>query len=167
MDTNKHPLKKVAIWIRVSTDEQNTDNQLFQLQEFCNRRNWEIVEVYDLTGISAYRNAHEKYLRTAQKAGRGNQFDTLVVWSLDRLSRGGAEAILKIVREFDQYGVSVVSVQEEWTETTDPLMRELIMGIVGWVAKFESKRRSERTKAGLERAKREGRKLGRPKKNKV
>ena len=41
------------------------------------------------------------------------------------------------------------------------------MGIVGWVAKFESKRRSERTKAGLERAKREGRKLGRPKKNKV
>ena len=138
-----------------------------QLQEFCNRRNWEIVEVYDLTGISAYRNAHEKYLRTAQKAGRGKQFDTLVVWSLDRLSRGGAEAILKIVREFDQYGVSVVSVQEEWTETTDPLMRELIMGIVGWVAKFESKRRSERTKAGLERAKREGRKLGRPKKNKV
>ena len=78
MDTNKHPLKKVAIWIRVSTDEQNTDNQLFQLQEFCNRRNWEIVEVYDLTGISAYRNAHEKYLRTSKSLFRPSSNSVLV-----------------------------------------------------------------------------------------
>lgn len=167
MDSNKHSIKKVALFLRVSTNDQFTENQRIQLEDFCNRRNWEITQVYDLTGISAYQNAHEKYLRSVQKDGRANRFNVLLVWSLDRLSRGGAESILKIVREFEETGVHVISIQEDWTENTDPMFRELYLSIIGWVAKFESKRRSERTKLGLERAKKEGKKLGRPKKSKV
>ena len=90
-------MKKVALWIRVSTSEQDTTNQKIALEEFCERRNLEITRIYDLTGISAYRNQHEKTLREVQKEGRANQVDTLLVWSLDRLSRGGAESLLKIV----------------------------------------------------------------------
>ena len=157
-------MKKVALWIRVSTSEQDTTNQKIALEEFCERRNLEITKIYDLTGISAYRNQHEKILREVQKDGRANQFDTLLVWSLDRLSRGGADSLLKIVREFDVIGVQVISLQESWTETSDPMMRSLVMSVVGWVAEHESIRRSERTKAGLEKARLQGKKLGRPKK---
>ena len=150
-------MKKVALWIRVSTSEQDTTNQKIALEEFCERRNLEITRIYD-------RNQHEKTLREVQKEGRANQFDTLLVWSLDRLSRGGAESLLKIVREFDEIGVQVISLQESWTETSDPMMRSLVMSVVGWVAEHESIRRSERTKAGLEKARLQGKKLGRPKK---
>lgn len=156
--------RKVAIWIRVSTEEQTTENQRIALETFCKHRGWEIVKEYDLTGVSAYRNKHEQVLRQAQKDGRANQFDTLLVWALDRLSRQGAEGILRLVREFDEYGVQVVSIQEEWLEQSDPFIRQILLAIIGWVGKFESERLSERTKSGLRRAKERGVKLGRPKK---
>tara|TARA_B100000029_G_scaffold97226_1_gene87506 strand:+ start:3766 stop:4506 length:741 start_codon:yes stop_codon:yes gene_type:complete len=156
--------KKVAIWVRVSTDQQNTENQLHELQEWAKFRGFEVTKTYDLTGVSARHNAHAKILKQAQTDARANQFNTLIVWALDRLDRGGPEKILKIVREFSEYGCDVISLQESWTETVNPEMRDLMLAIIGWIAKFESERRSERTKAGLEEARRKGKKLGRPRK---
>ena len=85
----------------------------------------------------------------------------VLVWSLDRLSREGALAILSLVQRLSVCGVRVLSYQESWTEAPGEL-GELLYALAGWVARMESQRRSERTKAGLVRVKAQGKKLGRP-----
>ncbi len=70
-------------------------------------------------------------------------------------------AILQLVSRFGTWGVKVLSYQEPWTEAPGEL-GELLFALAGWVARMESQRRSERTKAGLARVKANGRKLGRP-----
>ena len=92
---------------------------------------------------------------------RAGHFDILLVWSLDRLSREGVAATLEIVNRLGQSGVKVWSLQESWTEVEGPL-QELLLSIVAWVARMESERRSERTKAGIARARTEGKHIGRP-----
>ena len=73
----------------------------------------------------------------------------LLVWALDRLSREGAAAILNLIDAFKVYGVRVISYQEAWTEAPGQI-GEILYAITGWVARMESQRRSERTKAGIE-----------------
>lgn len=85
----------------------------------------------------------------------------LLVWALYRLSREGALGILLLIRRFRQAGVKVISLQERWTEAPSEL-EEVLLAITGWVARMESQRRSERTKAGVARLKAKGVKLGRP-----
>ena len=83
----------------------------------------------------------------------------LLVWALDRLSREGPLATLEIVHRLGQSG-QVWSYQEPWTEAGGELL-DLLLAIAGWVARMESHRRSERTKAGLVRAMAQGKRLGR------
>ena len=86
---------------------------------------------------------------------------TVLVWALDRLSREGALAIWSLVQKLSACGVKVLSYQESWTEAPGELA-EFLYALTGWVAKMESQRRSERTKAGLARVKAQGKCLGRP-----
>ena len=155
-------MTKTAIWLRVSTDQQNTENQLRPLEGYAQRRGLEHVATFDISNVSAFRGQQEKYLSDVLAAARLGKFHILLVWALDRLSRGGPEEILRIVRKFNEFGCEVWSLQEPWTEVQGEL-RELLLSVVGWVAAMESRRKSERTKAGLERAKANGSKLGRPK----
>jgi putative DNA-invertase from lambdoid prophage Rac len=90
---------------------------------------------------------------------RKQQFDTVLVWALDRLSREGPLAILTLVNRLKQYGVKVISYQESWTEAPGELA-DLSFALTGWVARMESQRRSERTKAGLARVKAMGKHHG-------
>ena len=92
---------------------------------------------------------------------RQRRFQAVLVWALDRLSREGALAILSLVHKLSSYGVKVLSYQENWTEAPGEL-GELLYALAGWVARMESQRRSERTKAGLARIKAQGKRLGRP-----
>ncbi len=92
------------------------------------------------------------------KKGR---FQVVLVWALDRLSREGALAILSLAHKLSVCGVKVLSYQESWTEAPGELA-ELLYALTGWVARMESQRRSERTKAGLARVKAQGKRLGRP-----
>jgi len=92
---------------------------------------------------------------------RKRRFDFVLVWALDRLSREGPLVILTLVNRLKICGVKVISYQESWTEAPGEL-GELLYALSGWVARMESQRRSERTKAGLARVKAQGRKLGRP-----
>lgn len=151
---------KVALWLRVSGDEQDTDNQRLQLEDEARRRGYDIIKVYDAT-VSAYQGAHQKLLTEVFADARRHIFDVLMFWALDRLSREGPLATLEIVHRLTQAGVGVVSLQEPWLEVSGE-MRELLIAITGWVARMESTRRSERTKAGLERARANGVKIGRP-----
>jgi DNA invertase Pin-like site-specific DNA recombinase len=153
---------KCAVYLRVSTVEQHTDNQLPALEAFAKTRGWEVAEVYS-ENASSWTAGHQKELarlKTDIRSGR-RKFDILLVWALDRLSREGSAAILNLVDTFKGYGVRVISYQETWTEAPGPAA-EIMFAIAGWVAKMESERRSERTKAGLVRALANGKRLGRP-----
>lgn len=120
------------------------------------------MTVYDMTGVSA-RGQQQAALHEVLIRARQGQFTALLCWALDRLTREGAEAFLRVYRQFNEIGCQVISLTEPWTETADPLMRELVLGIMGSIAKMESDRISARTKAGMERAREQGVHLGRPK----
>jgi DNA invertase Pin-like site-specific DNA recombinase len=151
---------KAAIWLRVSDPGQHAENQLPELQVWAERRGLEVVQVYQVTE-SAYRGAHQKALTEVYQDARSGKFQVLLVWALDRLSREGIGPMLEIINRLGQHKVRVISLQESWTEVEGPL-QELLLSIVAWVARMESERRSERTLAGLARAKAEGKRLGRP-----
>ena len=154
---------KAALYLRVSSIEQTTENQLPALQAYAESRGYEIVEVYR-ERESAWKVGHQKELaRLLNDCRNGrHRFALVLVWALDRLSREGAAAILNLVNRFKTYGVRVISYQESWTEAPGEI-GEILYAIAGWVARMESERRSERTKAGLARAISQGKKLGRPK----
>jgi putative DNA-invertase from lambdoid prophage Rac len=151
---------KAAIWARVSTTDQETENQVRQLRGMAERRGLEVVEVY-FVEASAWKGKHRAQLDLAVRDARAGRYTVLLVWALDRLAREGPLDTLQVVDRFAKLGVQVVSKQEPWTEAAGEL-RDLLLAIVGWVARFESARRSERTKAGLERVRAEGKRLGRP-----
>ena len=153
-------IEKAGLLLRVSDSGQHTENQLPDLQAWANRRGLEIVQVYELQE-SAWRGAHEKMLSQVYRDARQGKFQVLLVWALDRLSREGPLATLEIVHRLGQAGVQVWSYQEPWTEAGGELL-DLLLAIAGWVARMESNRRSERTKAGLKRAVSQGKRLGRP-----
>ena len=153
---------KAACYLRVSTGQQDVSNQLPAIKEWCDRRGYEMGEVYQEVE-SAWRAGHQRELSRLLddiRSGR-RKFDYLIVWALDRLCRQGIGPVLQLVSTFETYGVKVISLQESWTATEGP-MRELFIAMAAWAGKFESDRRSERTKAGLTRAVANGKKLGRP-----
>jgi len=156
-------MTKCVIYLRVSSSEQTVENQLPQLLEFAKSHGYEVAEVYQ-ENESAWRNGHQKELaRLLSDLRTGKRrYDYLVVWALDRLSRQGIAATLQLINSFEALGCRVVSIQESWIADNGP-MREVFAAMAAWAAKFESDRRSERTLAGLDRARREGKTLGRPK----
>ena len=151
---------KAGILVRVSDPGQHTDNQLSDLLAWADRRGLEVVVTYQFQE-SAWKGAHQKQLAQVYRDGRAGKFQVLLVWAIDRLSREGPLATLEIVHRLGQSGIQVWSYQEPWTEAGGELL-DLLLAIGGWVARMESNRRSERTKAGLRRAINQGKRLGRP-----
>jgi len=153
-------MKKVVIYLRVSSTEQSLENQLPVLQRWIEVRGHELLEVYQ-EQESAWRTGRQKELARLLSELPRRKVDICLVWSLDRLTREGIGTIFSIVDKFKSHGVQVVSFQEPWTEQAGP-MADILYAITAWVAQFESARLSERTKAGLVRARAAGRILGRP-----
>jgi putative DNA-invertase from lambdoid prophage Rac len=153
--------QRCAIWARVSKDEQESGNQLAELREYAGRHGLGIVTEYVADGASAWTGAHREQLRQALDDARLGRYDVLLVWALDRLSREGVEATLGLLRRFREHGVMVWSLRESWTETSDPRMAELLGSLYAWMAAEESRRRSERVRAGLDRRRSKGLPVGR------
>jgi DNA invertase Pin-like site-specific DNA recombinase len=151
---------KCCVYLRVSTCQQDTENQAIALGQWAEQRGFEVVQIYQ-EEESAWKAGHQRELSRLVMDARKRKFRVVLVWALDRLSREGSAAILGIVSKLSRHGVKVLSYQESWTEALGEL-GELLFAIAGWVARMESQRRSERTKAGLERARLKGKKLGRP-----
>lgn len=154
LEFSRNGQNRVAIYLRVSTDKQTTENQLPGLHFLCQQRGWEVVKVYEEQG-TAWDAGHQPELAKLTEQARKAQFNIVLVWALDRLCRQGSTVILQMVDKFKRYGVRVISVQEPWTEAPGELA-DLLYSIAGWVAQQESKRRSERVKAGLARARMQG-----------
>jgi len=151
---------KVSIYSRVSSGEQDTANQSMVLTDWAKQRGFEVVKVYE-EEESAWKSGHQRVLADLVADAGRRRFQAVLVWALDRLSREGALAILSLVNRLSSFGVKVLSYQESWTEAPGELA-ELLYALTGWVARMESQRRSERTRAGLARVKAQGKRLGRP-----
>lgn len=149
---------KAVIYARVSTDLQDTDNQVMALEAWAKQRGFDVITVYR-ESESAWRQGHQKELAKLIIEARRQRFDIVLVWALDRLSREGAGAILNLIDTLKP--VRVFSYQEPWTEAPG-VVADILYAITGWVAQMESQRRSERTRAGLAKAITNGRTLGRP-----
>ncbi|MDG7029111.1 MAG: recombinase family protein [Nitrososphaerota archaeon] len=154
---------RVAIYARVSTTKQETENQVVQLREYAARMGWAVVEVLKETehGWEPEREKLQELLDLA----RFREIDIALVWALDRFSRQGVAATLKLVEDLHRSGVKLWSYQEPFLRESDLAMSELVLSFLAWAAKQEHVQISERTKAGLERVRVAGRKLGRPKKH--
>lgn len=157
---------KAAFWMRVSTGNQRADNQLPDLEQFAAAHGYQITERYQ-TSDSAWKNGGGKeYRATLERAlndAHAGRFQVLIVWALDRIirdSEGGAEAALRLFREFRKRGCIVVSVKESWLNGS-PEVQDILIAFAGWMAQRESARRSERIKIGLDRRRAEGKPVGR------
>lgn len=158
-------MDNIAAYIRVSSSDQEAKNQLPAIKAWAESRGYDNSKMVIYSeSESAWHNGHQKELSRllADLRSGKRKYDYLLVWALDRLSRQGIATVLQLINTFEAYGCHVVSCQESWTAVAGP-MREMFIAMSAWAAKFESDRRSERTKAGLERALKEGKTLGRPK----
>lgn len=153
---------RTAIYARVSTRErsQDTQNQLLQLRGFAARQGWVVAHEF-VDYESGSTDDREQFQAMFQAASR-RQFDVLLFWSLDRFSREGVFETLTHLNRLTGYGVHYRSFTEQWFDSCG-IFRDAVISIMATLAKQERVRISERTRAGLERARREGRTLGRPK----
>ena len=153
---------RVALYSRVSTKDKGQDvrNQTDQLREFCSKQGWQIVKEY--TDKASGKRGDRVQFQAMFEAASRREFDTVLFWSLDRLSREGVYETLQHLRRLTAYGVGYKSYTEEYLDSCG-IFRDAVIGILATVAKQERIRLSERVTAGLARAKREGRVGGRPK----
>ncbi len=155
-------MTKAVIYARVSTEEQHTENQIPVLENWAKQRGWEVIGISS-EEESAWKAGHQRELAQLLKDARYGDFQLVLIWSLDRICRGGPSEIFPLIKSFNNYGVKVFSNQEPWTEQPEGPMYELLISVYSWVAKMESQRRSERTKLGMARARAQGKNIGRPK----
>ena len=154
---------KVAAYIRVSTETQTTDNQLPAIKELCKNRGWELVKIYS-ENASAWSGGRQVELARCIRDAEHNHFETIVVWSLDRVSREGP---LRVIEHLRRRGIKLLSVQEPWSETAGDFAL-VLYAITAWVGKWQSDRKSEATKAGIARAQLQGKgKRGADKKKRI
>jgi DNA invertase Pin-like site-specific DNA recombinase len=153
---------RTAIYARVSTKNgrQDTANQLRQLRAFAETQGWTVVHEY-VDRISGKRSDREQFQEMFAAASR-RKFDCLLFWSLDRLSREGTVETLNHLQRLTSYGINYRSFTEQYLDSTG-IFKEAVIGILAAVAKQERVRLSERTIAGLQRARAQGRVGGRPK----
>jgi DNA invertase Pin-like site-specific DNA recombinase len=150
---------KVAIYTRVSgrSNRQDAANQSLQLVEYCQRQGWDYTEYTDrMSGTKAERTAFMQMFEDA----RLKHFNIVLFWALDRFSREGTLKTLEYLQRLDSYGVAWKSFTEQYLDSTG-MFKDAVIAILATIAKQEHARLSERVVAGLRRAKREGKVLGR------
>ena len=148
---------RAALYARVSTHDQEPENQLDELRRYAAARQWAAVEYVD-QGISGSKDRRPALDRLVADATR-RTVDTVIVWRLDRLGRS-LKHLVTLLDEFHAVGVGFVSLGEG-IDLQTPAGR-LQLHILAALAEFERARITERVTAGLARARRNGTRLGRP-----
>jgi len=151
---------KAVLYVRVSTGKQEAENQLIQLRNYCRSMGYkvehEFVDV--ISGKETSRPEYDKMFRGAHK----RLFDVLIFWDISRFSRAGTLHTLQKLKELENLGI-------RWHSYNDPYFsslgefKDVVISIMSTLAKIERQKISERTKAGLQRAKSKGKTPGRPK----
>ena len=150
---------RCAIYARVSTvDRQEVANQVVQLVGYALGRGWDVVEFTDQE--SGKHDQRRRFQELFDAAAR-REFDVVLVWALDRFSREGVAHTFGHIQKLTSYGVQFESFSEPHFRTSGPA-GELLVAITAWIAEQERIRIVARVKAGLDRARSNGTKLGRP-----
>ena len=150
---------KAAIYVRVSTTDQSTDMQTSDLRHYCDQRGFEVFKEYCDQGVSGVKDKR-RGLDELMGDARKRKFDAVLVWRFDRFARS-TKHLITALEEFRHLGIDFVSYQES-IDTGSPLGKA-IFTIVSAIGELERGIILERVKAGLKRAKENGRILGRPK----
>ena len=149
---------KIAIYTRVSTSDQTTQNQLMDLEEVIERNNWEVVEFYDEV-ISGTKGVDERFeLARMLKDAQRKKFEKLIIWSVDRLGRN-LKNIIGVLSTLHESGIEVFSYKQGIDTSTT--MGRSFMAITGIFAEIENDLRKERQSIGIKRAIAQGAKFGR------
>lgn len=150
-------MKRAALYLRVSTVDQHPETQGIDLRAFAKQRGYEIVQEYvdhGISGTKARRPALDQMLKDAHR----RRFDAVLVWSCDRMARS-TKHFLQVLDELNELGIQFLS-QREAIDTDGPLGRAVLV-IISAIAELERSLIVERVRAGMRRAKLEGRRIGR------
>ena len=155
MTTN--PNSKAAVYVRISTDDQNTAMQNDELPAYCAARGWAVTEIYTdkMSGATDRRPALDRLMADARK----RKFDVVVVWRFDRFARSTSH-LLRALEEFSALGIDFVSLKES-VDTSTPVGK-LVFTVLAAVAELERSVTRERCAAGRKAARRRGVRFGRP-----
>ena len=153
--------RRAALYVRVSTDGQTVDNQRLELEQAAERAGWKIVGIYDDNGVSGaksreYRVAFDRLCKDATR----RKFDVVMAWSVDRLGRS-LQDLVGFLSELHAVGVDLY-LHQQGIDTTTPAGK-MMFQMMGVFAEFERSMIQARVKAGLARARAQGKTLGRPK----
>src|SRR2546422_469964 len=153
---------RAALYARVSTvnNGQDPTMQTRELEEYCQRRGWEIAGEYVDVGISGSKEKRPELDRLMADAHR-RRFDAVVVWRFDRFARSVSH-LLRALETFTALGIEFVSFSEQ-VDTSTPTGK-MVFTVLGAVAELERSLIVERVKAGLRNARAKGKRLGRPRK---
>ena len=153
---------KAAIYCRVSTEDQHTENQLPILEKWAADRGWEVVEKYEDTG-SAFQRTNQKQLNRLLADCDKGKYELVLVYDLSRLTRKGPLELMLLLKQFADKGSPVYSYLDPAVNVPGEF-QPVLVAFYGVMAKIFSTQLSERVKAGMARAKAEGKHVGRPRK---
>ena len=148
---------KTAIYARVSTDEQTTDNQVIKLKQVAERNGWEVQAIYadTISGAKSKRPELDKLMKSVMR----KEVDMVMVWSVDRLGRS-LQHLTTLLSDIESKGIDLYLHQQN-IDTSTP-SGKMLFQLLGVFAEFERSMIRERVMAGLDRARSQGKKLGRP-----
>jgi DNA invertase Pin-like site-specific DNA recombinase len=158
--------QRAAIYLRVSSggDKQTEENQRRELRAFVEDEEYELAGEYvDHESGRKGRKEREAFNEMFE-AAENREFDVLVFWSLDRFSREGIRKTISYLQQLDGLGVGFRSYTEPYLNTENELVSHILLAVLSYFAEYEAKKISRRTKAGIERAREEGKQIGRPSK---
>ena len=150
-------MKRAALYLRVSTIDQHPETQGLEVRRFAQEHGYEIVQEYVDHGVSGTKVRRPALDQLLQDAHR-HRFDVVLVWSCDRLARS-TKHFLQVLDELNELGIQFIS-QRETIDTEGPLGRAIVV-IISAIAELERSLIVERVRAGMRRAKLEGRRIGR------
>lgn len=150
-------MKRAALYMRVSTVDQHPETQLLDLRQLAAQRGFEILAEYTdrISGAKARRPGLDQMMKEARRG----RFDVILVWASDRIARS-TRHFLEVLDELNRLNVEFVSFREQ-IDTGGPLGRAIVV-IIGAIAELERNLIVERVRAGMRRARLEGRHIGRP-----
>ena len=150
---------KTAIYVRVSTQDQSVEMQLADLKRYSKERGFDLYKEYSDEGISGTKDRRPA-LDELMEDARKKRFNAVLCWRFDRFARS-TKHLITALEEFRHLGIEFVSYQEN-IDTSSPLGKA-IFTIVSAIAELERNIIIERVRAGIRRAKENGKRLGRPK----
>ena len=151
--------KRVVIYARVSTLDQTVDNQLIELRDHCSKMGWEVIKEYKDEGLSGTLSREKRpSFNEMIKDGYRRKFELVVCWDISRIGRSMKELIM-FLSDMKDRDIDICSVRQGFDTSTS--MGEVMFQFVGILSSWEHEMIRGRTLAGLDRAKKEGKTLGR------